>query len=187
MDCTNTLRQLLRWVGCVPGCLAVALALPAHADQLEQHNDLVYQYVNAQHANPLAADCAAHAVFVVGTSTLYDHIDFPDSAFDAGHASVVPWDQPFDNGKQRIKVDTIVQVEGLGFRKAEHDSPDALKFRCGYFENKMLAFSWNDPVPPAVAQSRSRSHSRSHSHAGPRSSAHSTARKSHPATKKKHR
>lgn len=183
------LRQILRWASHVPACLALALAAPVHADQLEQHNDLVYQYVNDQHANPFVADCAAHAVFIVSTTTLYDHIDFPDSAFDAGHASVVPWHSSFDSGKQRIKVDTVVQVEGLGFRKAEHDSPDALKFRCGYFDNKMLAFSWNDPVPPARPRSSGRAHSRSRAHGYTRGHprAHAAPRKKHAETKKKHR
>jgi hypothetical protein len=138
-------------------------AAPASADQLEQHDSLVEKYIAEQHADPLVADCAAHAVFVVSTSSFYDHADFADNALDDQHATVQPWNDAFDNSKQRIKVDTIVTVDGLGFRKTGHDEQDPLKFKCGFFENKLLAFSYNDPIPPAVAAG---SHGKRHGKGG---------------------
>jgi hypothetical protein len=156
MDRTNTPRRLLRLVGRL-ATLAASLSLictaPAFADQLEQHNDLVNKFVNDMHADPLVADCAAHGNFVASTSTAFDHVEFPPSSFDSAHASVTPWNDSFDEGKQRVKVDNIVTVEGLGVRQNGSGDPADLKFRCGYVGAQMLAFSWNDPVPPARAHS----------------------------------
>ena len=128
-------------------------ATPAYADQLEQHNDLVNKFVNDMHADPLVADCAAHGNFVASTSTAFDHVEFPPSSFDSAHASVTPWNDSFDEGKQRVKVDNIVVVEGLGIPQGGGGDPADLKFRCGYVGAQMLAFSWNDPVPPLRSRS----------------------------------
>ena len=153
MDRTNVPRRLLRVVGRLAACAASASLIctaPAFADQLEQHNELVDKFVNVMHADPLVADCAAHASFVASTSSAFDHVEFPPSSFDSAHASVTPWNDSFDEGKQRVKVDNIVTVEGLGIRQnGDSNDPADLKFRCGYVGNQMLAFSWNDPVPPA--------------------------------------
>jgi hypothetical protein len=151
MDRTNVPRRLLRLVGRIAGWAAgVVLAFPtvALADQLEQHNQLVNQFVNDMHADPLVADCAAHGSFVASTSSAFDHVEFPPNAFDNVHASVTPWNDSFDEGKQRVKVDSIVTVDGLGIRSSGSGDPDELHFRCGYVGTQMLAFSWNDPVPP---------------------------------------
>jgi hypothetical protein len=156
MDRTNIPRRLLRLVGrlaTVAASLSLMCTAPAYADQLEQHNDLVNKFVNELHADPLVADCAAHGNFVAGTSTAFDHVEFPPSSFDSAHASVTPWNDSFDEGKQRVKVDDIVTVEGLGIRPGGDGDPTDLKFRCGYVGTQMLAFSWNDPVPPARARS----------------------------------
>ncbi|ASV99929.1 BspC domain-containing protein [Paraburkholderia aromaticivorans] len=156
MDRTNVPRRLLRLVGRLATCAAsLSLICPtsALADQLEQHNDLVNKFVNEMHADPLVADCAAHGNFVASTSTAFDHVEFPPSSFDGAHASVTPWNDSFDEGKQRVKVDNIVAVEGLGIRQSGDGDPADLKFRCGYVGAQMLAFSWNDPVPPARARS----------------------------------
>jgi hypothetical protein len=156
MDRTNTPRRLLRLVGrlaTLAASLSFICTAPAFADQLEQHNDLVNKFVNDMHADPLVADCAAHGNFVASTSTAFDHVEFPPSSFDSAHASVTPWNDSFDEGKQRIKVDNIVTVEGLGVRQNGDSDPAELKFRCGYVGAQMLAFSWNDPVPPARAHS----------------------------------
>lgn len=120
---------------------------PGPADSAAAHDTLVQQLIQQQHAAPLVADCAAHAAFVVPTSPIYDHVEFLPSAVDAQHASVEPWNQPFDDGKQRITVDTLVLVSGLGYRKDADKSrdPDLLKFRCGYVADKLLAFSYNEP------------------------------------------
>jgi len=117
------------------------------ADSTATHDTLVQQLIQQQHAAPLVADCAAHAAFVVPTSPIYDHVEFLPSAVDSQHASVEPWGQPFDDGKQRITVDTLVLVSGLGYRKGADQSkdPDLLKFRCGYVADKLLAFSYNEP------------------------------------------
>ncbi|MFL9907445.1 BspC domain-containing protein [Paraburkholderia sp. RL17-337-BIB-A] len=156
MDRTNVPRRLLRLVGRLAtfaASLSLICTAPAYADQLEQHNDLVNKFVNDMHADPLVADCAAHGDFVASTSTVFDHVEFPPSSFDSAHASVTPWNDSFDEGKQRVKVDNIVTVEGLGIRQSGDGDPADLKFRCGYVGAQMLAFSWNDPVPPARAHS----------------------------------
>ena len=166
MDRTNVPRRLLRMVGRLATCaasLSLICSAPAFADQLEQHNDLVNRFVNDLHADPLVADCAAHGNFVASTSTAFDHVEFPPSSFDSAHASVTPWNDSFDEGKQRVKVDNIVTVEGLGIRQSGSGDPADLKFRCGYVGAQMLAFSWNDPVPPARARSSEPSGSRASS------------------------
>ena len=156
MDRTNAPRRLQRLVGRL-GVIAASISLvctaPAFADQLEQHNELASKFITDMHADPLVADCAAHANFVASTSTAFDHVEFPPSSFDSAHASITPWNDSFNEGKQRVKVDSIVTVEGLGVPQSGNGSPMDLKFRCGYVGNQMLAFSWNDPVPPAKAHS----------------------------------
>jgi hypothetical protein len=152
MDRTNVPRRLLRAIGRLAACAAsvsLMCTATAFADQLEQHNELVDKFVNEMHADPLVADCAAHGNFVASTSTVFDHVEFPPSSFDTAHSSVTPWNDSFDEGKQHVKVDNIVTVEGLGVRQDSSSDPADLKFRCGYVGNQMLAFSWNDPVPPA--------------------------------------
>ncbi|MBN3758752.1 hypothetical protein G3N95_37990 [Paraburkholderia sp. Tr-20389] len=163
MDRTNAPRRLPRLVGRLAVWLAsasLACTLPAFADQLGQHNDLVNKFINDMHADPLVADCAAHGNFVASTSTAFDHVEFPPSSFDSAHAAVTPWNDSFDEGKQKVKVDSIVTVEGLGVPQAGGD-PSQLKFRCGYVGAQMLAFSWNDPVPPLRAHSAASSGSHS--------------------------
>lgn len=154
MDRTNVPRRLLRLVGRLAASaasLSLICTAPAFAAQLEQHNDLVNKFVNELHADPLVADCAAHGDFVASTSTAFDHVDFPPSSFDSAHSSITPWNDSFDEGKQRVKVDNIVTVEGVGIRQNGEGDPANLKFRCGYVGTQMLAFSWNDPVPLARA------------------------------------
>ncbi|MCC8405707.1 hypothetical protein LJ655_28280 [Paraburkholderia sp. MMS20-SJTN17] len=156
MDRTNLPRRLLRVIGRFAACAAslpLICAVPAFADQLEQHNDLVNRFITQMHADPLVADCAAHGDFVASTSTAFDHVEFPPSSFDSAHSSVTPWNDSFDEGKQRVKVDSIVTVEGVGVRSNNSGEPADLKFRCGYVGSQMLAFSWNDPVPPNRANS----------------------------------
>ena len=154
-----TLMSRLRYrVGTLLISLTVLPALTAHADQLEQHDNLVQKYVNEQHASPLVADCAAHASFVVSTSSYFDHAEFPPNTLDDEHAKTQPWNDAFDTGKQRIKVDTIVTVTGEGFRKDPQAAPESLTFKCGYVDNKMLAFSYNDPVAPAVSYASAKHH-----------------------------
>jgi hypothetical protein len=160
--------------------LAASLtSLPVHADQLEQHNDLVSKYINEQHANPIAADCAAHAVFIIGTSPIYDHVDFADDALTDARASIEPWDGAFGAGKQKIKVDTMVKIEGLGFRKGGGDKPDALDFRCGYADNKLLAFDSNEPNSGGSGGKKRGGHSPARGkHGNTKSSGHSSSRNS---------
>jgi hypothetical protein len=165
MDRNPAFRRLLTVAGQLAACAAslVLVATPAaRADQLDQHNDLVNQFVTQMHADPLVADCAAHGDFVASTSSALDHVEFPPSSFDSAHASVTPWNDSFDEGKQRVKVDTIVTVDGIGISKEGGSSPYDLKFRCGYVGQQMLAFSWNDPVPPSRAHSGSASSGSAH-------------------------
>ncbi|KGE08733.1 MULTISPECIES: BspC domain-containing protein [Burkholderia] len=151
---------------CVAG-LSLALSAPAFADLLDQRTELINKYVTEMHADPLVADCAAHGNFIASTSSAFDHVEFPPSAFDSGNATITPWNDSFDEGKQRIKVDSIVTVEGLGISQNGGD-PASLKFRCGYVGSQMLAFSWNDPVPPAKPRAERSSSSKRQLHGGHR-------------------
>ncbi|WP_206953018.1 BspC domain-containing protein [Trinickia acidisoli] len=152
MDSSTFSRRLRQLAGqlaivaaLVPPLLATA---PARADTIDQRNEMIAHFINDMHADPLVADCAAHGNFVASTSTVVDHVDFPPEAFDSAHAEITPWNQPFDEGKQRVTVDNIVTVEGQGIARDASHAPYPLKFRCGYVGTQMLAFSWNDPVPP---------------------------------------
>jgi hypothetical protein len=191
MDRTQAHRRWLRFVGplaAFAASISLVCVTPAWADQLEQHNELVSQFVNQMHADPLVADCAAHGNFVASTSTAFDHVEFPPSSFDSSHSSVTPWNDSFDEGKQRVKVDTIVTVEGLGVSQNGANAPFQLKFRCGYVGQQMLAFSWNDPVPPAkprTTHSASKKGKGKHAATG-NGSKKKNAKKNSSGTKKKH-
>jgi len=130
----------------------LAPALPASAAQLDQRNELINTYVTQMHADPLVADCAAHGNFIASMSGALDHVEFSPQSFDRSHATITPWGDSFDEGKQRVKVDTVVQVSGVGVPQNGNGPTLVLKFRCGYVGNQMLAFSWNDPVPPDRAR-----------------------------------
>ncbi|CAH2800195.1 MAG: Putative transmembrane lipoprotein [Candidatus Burkholderia crenata] len=136
---------------------SAACSATAFADTLDERNELVNHFVTDFNANPLVADCAAHGSFVASTSTAFDHVEFPASSFDSAHGSIVPWNDAFDDRKQRTKVDNVVTVEGLGITKDGDSSPTTLKFRCGYVGSQMLAFGWNDPVPSARPRAEPRS------------------------------
>jgi hypothetical protein len=153
MESTFAPRRLLRLVGRLAVCASLACAVSAFADTLDERNELIHHFVTDFNANPLAADCAAHGSFVASTSTAFDHVDFPATSFDNSHFTIEPWNDSFDDKKQKIKVDNVVTVEGNGVPKAGEGDPKLLKFRCGYVGSQMLAFGWNDPVPPLRAQS----------------------------------
>ncbi|NLP65877.1 BspC domain-containing protein [Paraburkholderia sacchari] len=177
MDRYNASRQLLTVIGRLAACavsLTFVCTLPAQADQVDQNqaiqagpidqpgdfasrqSDLANTFVTQMHADPLVASCAAHGNFIASTSDALDHVEFPPSSFDSAHSTVTPWNDAFDEGKQRVKVDTIVTVDGIGIPKDSSHGPYDLKFRCGYIGQQILAFSWNDPVPPLRARSESR-------------------------------
>lgn len=166
MDSNYVPRRFLRLVGRLAVCASLACAVSAFADSLDERNELIHHFVIDFNANPLVADCAAHGNFIASTSTAFDHVGFPPESFDTSHSTVEPWNDSFDEKKQRIKVDNIVTVEGQGVPKSgEHDSTP-LKFRCGYVGSQLLAFGWNDPVPPLRAQSHNASHSTKAKHSG---------------------
>lgn len=129
--------------------LPLIFVAPARADLIDQRNEMIAKFVNDMHADPLIADCAAHASFVASTSNIIDHVEFTPEAFDSDHAKIEPWNEPFDTGKQQIKVDNIVTVGGTGIARDTDHAPYDLTFRCGYVGQQMLAFSWNDPEPAA--------------------------------------
>ena len=159
---------------------------PAHADTIDQRNELIAHFINDMHADPLVADCAAHGSFVASTSTVVDHVDFPPEAFDSAHAEITPWHQPFDEGKQRTTVDNIVTVEGQGIPRETSHEPYPLKFRCGYVGTQMLAFTWNDPVPPLKAHTERPSKKSKRRHGGGRATGHtSKSAVKHSGAKKK--
>ncbi|AOK17282.1 hypothetical protein WT26_15570 [Burkholderia cepacia] len=150
MDSSPASLRIFRALGKLAACIAglsLALPTPAFADLLDQRSELINKFVNEMHADPLAADCAAHGSFIASTSSAFDRVDFAPNAFDSGNATITPWNDSFDQGKQRVKVDNIVTVDGLGIH-SDGSAPTPLKFRCGYVGQQMLAFSWNDPVPP---------------------------------------
>ncbi|ACB64617.1 hypothetical protein KDX32_24550 [Burkholderia ambifaria] len=150
MDSSPASLRIFRALGKLAACVAgLSLALPAPvlADLLDQRSELINKFVNEMHADPIVADCAAHGSFIASTSSAFDRVDFAPKAFENGNAAITPWNDSFDQGKQRVKVDNIVTVDGLGIHSDGSD-PTPLKFRCGYVGQQMLAFSWNDPVPP---------------------------------------
>lgn len=152
MDSSNIsrrLRQLASWLAASAAALPLFISAPARADLIDQRNELVAKFINEMHADPLVADCAAHGDFVASTSNIIDHVDFLPEAFDSAHAKITPWNDSFDQGKQRVKVDNVVTVEGQGIARDAQHAPYPLSFRCGYVATQMLAFSWNDPEPPA--------------------------------------
>jgi hypothetical protein len=153
MESTFAPRRHLRLVGRLAICVSLACAISAFADTLDERNELIHHFVTDFNANPLAADCAAHGSFVASTSTAFDHVEFPPASFDPSHFTIEPWNDSFDDKKQRIKVDNVVTVEGQGVPKSGEGEPTLLKFRCGYVGSQMLAFGWNDPVPPLRPQS----------------------------------
>jgi len=163
MDSIQVPRRLLRLVGrlvaiaSMTTLVSAACSTTAFADTLDERNELVNHFVTDFNANPLVADCAAHGSFVASTSTAFDHVEFPASSFDSAHGSIVPWNDAFDEHKQRIKVDNVVTVEGLGVTKDGDSTPSTLQFRCGYVGSQMLAFGWNDPVPSARPRAEPRS------------------------------
>jgi len=143
------LRMISQCITCAAAGVVFACAsLPALADQTDQQGALAQQFVTRMHADPLVAGCAAHGNFIAATSSAIDHVEFPPSSFDSDHASITPWNDAFDHAKQRVNVDTIVTVSGIGVLRSG-DEPINLTFRCGYVNRQIIAFSWNDPVPAA--------------------------------------
>jgi len=197
MDSIQVPRRLLRLVGRLVAIASMATlasaacSTTAFADTLDERNELVNHFVTDFNANPLVADCAAHGSFVASTSTAFDHVEFPASSFDSAHGSIVPWNDAFDEHKQRIKVDNVVTVEGLGVTKDGDSTPSTLQFRCGYVGSQMLAFGWNDPVPAARPRAEPRSshgvkgrHGAGKGKTSSKSAGSKTTKKS--ASKKKH-
>lgn len=152
MESNYAPRRLLRLVGRLAVCASLACAVSAFADSLDERNELIHHFVIDFQANPLIADCAAHGNFIASTSSAFDRVEFPATSFDAAHSSIEAWNDSFDEKKQRIKVDNVVTVEGQGMPKSGERDPTPLKFRCGYVGSQMLAFGWNDPVPPLRAR-----------------------------------
>ena len=157
MESNYAPRRLLRLVGRLAVCASLTCAVSAFADSLDERNELIHHFVIDFKANPLVADCAAHGNFIASTSSAFDHVEFPPASFDASHSAIEPWNDSFDEKKQRIKVDNVVTVEGQGMPKDGERDPTPLKFRCGYVGSQMLAFGWNDPVPALRPRAEPRS------------------------------
>ncbi|GAB3625474.1 hypothetical protein GCM10027419_03200 [Pandoraea terrae] len=178
------MRGLMRAL-CTAAAAATPLGLPAaaHAVTLEQHRALVDQFINERHADPLVADCAAHASFVVATLPGYQSVEYGPEALDAGHAKVEPWQGHFDDRKQKIDVSQVVTLEAAG--KRVNGTTDVVHVRCGYAEGRMMAFDYTSPLPtveqPKHAK-RTRGGAKSHAVAGKsggkRSTASASSRKS---------
>jgi len=187
-------RRLLRLVGRLAVCASLTCAVSAFADSLDERNELIHHFVTDFKANTLVADCAAHGNFIASTSSAFDHVEFPPNSFDAAHSAIEPWNDSFDEKKQRIKVDNVVTVEGQGMPKNGERDPTPLKFRCGYVGSQMLAFGWNDPVPalrpraePHSTQSAKGKHgAKTKASAGKTKSTSKSSGKSTKKTTKKH-
>lgn len=170
-----------------PLCLSAGMVFtaPAQAFTLEQHRALVEQYVNTRHADPLVADCAAHASFVVATLPGYESVEYAEHALDAEHAKVLPWSGPFDDRKQRVDVTQMVELDGIGKRTT--GQTDNIHIRCGYADGRMMGFNYTSPLPQVeqpvkqVKQVKRAKRSSAHgkvSHASARSAKRGTTAKS---------
>jgi hypothetical protein len=160
-----------------PLCLS-AFTAPAQAFTLEQHRALVEQFVNTRHADPLVADCAAHASFVVATLPGYASVEYADNALDSEHAKVLPWSGPFDDHKQRVDVTQMVELDGIGKRTT--GQTDNIHIRCGYADGRMMGFNYTSPLSQVEQPVRRAKHS-SHgkvTHASAKSGRHGTTAKS---------
>ncbi|VVD92263.1 hypothetical protein PTE31013_01698 [Pandoraea terrigena] len=147
---------------------------PAQAFTLEQHRALVDQFVNTRHADPLVADCAAHASFVVATLPGYERVEYADDALDAEHAKVLPWSGPFDDHKQRVDVTQMVELDGIG--KRTNGQTDNIHIRCGYADGRMMGFNYTSPlsqVERPVTRAKRGSHGKA-THASAKSGRHGT-------------
>ncbi|VVD94128.1 hypothetical protein PCE31106_01766 [Pandoraea cepalis] len=161
----------------VPLCLC-AVAAPAQAFTLEQHRALVEQFVNTRHADPLVADCAAHASFVVATLPGYESVEYADNALDSEHAKVLPWSGPFDDHKQRVDVTQMVELDGIGKRTS--GQTDNIHIRCGYADGRMMGFNYTSPLSqveqPVKRAKRGSTHGKV-KHAAAKSGRHGTSSK----------
>ncbi|WP_353189951.1 hypothetical protein [Pandoraea pnomenusa] len=161
-----------------PLCLS-AFTAPAQAFTLEQHRALVEQFINTRHADPLVADCAAHASFVVATLPGYESVEYGENALDAEHAKVAPWSGPFDDRKQRVDVTQMVELDGVGKRTS--GQTDNIHIRCGYAEGRMMGFDYTSPLPqveqPVKRSARGNTRGKA-SHATGKSTKRSTAKSS---------
>lgn len=142
----RAVRGLMRAV-CTAAVAATPFAIPgtAHAFTLEQHRALVDKFINERHADPLVADCAAHASFVVATLPGYESVEYNDTALDPTHAKVEPWSGPFDDRKQRVDVTQMVTLDGVGKRTT--GQTDEIHIRCGYADGRMMGFDYTSPLP----------------------------------------
>lgn len=140
--------------------LFLIFSAPVFANLIDQHIKLVNKFINDMNADPIVADCAAHGSFIASTSKAFSYVYFPSNSFKHGKFTVTPWNDSFDQEKQRVKVDSIITVNGFGVTKDNRHST-ALKFRCGYVGMQILAFNWNDPVSPLKADVRHTKHSSS--------------------------
>jgi hypothetical protein len=138
-------------IASVAGVAAVAAPLglsafvaPAQAFTLEQHRALVEQFINTRHAEPLVADCAAHASFVVATLPGYESVEYGETALDPAHAKIEPWNGPFDDRKQRVDVTQMVELDGVGKRTS--GQTDNIHIRCGYADGRMMGFDYTSPL-----------------------------------------
>ncbi|MDU0810666.1 MAG: hypothetical protein REV35_01610 [Burkholderia sp.] len=143
-------------------CLFLTFSTSVFGDLIGQRAKLVNKFVNDMHADPIVADCAAHGSFIASTSMKLVYVDFPPDSFKRGKFTITPWNDSFDQKKQRVKVDSIVTVNGLGITKNDN-SQMILKFRCGYVGTQILAFNWNEPASLLKTDVRYIRHSLSYS------------------------
>lgn len=98
-----------------------------------------------------AADCAAHASWVVPRLTRFNALRIPAGALLPVQAPVLPWNQRFAANKQGVEVASVVTFAAeVHPRTTSH--PDVLlnqdwrpvRVRCGYDKGRMLAYELLD-------------------------------------------
>lgn len=139
------IRQILpRHIFVIASLISFSTCQITYADSLTERQQAIEKLV-AQGIDPIIADCAAHAAYIVPTFPHYRFVEFSHQALIPPEAIAKPWHKSFDNKKQKTLVDTMVVIEGLAHRQSkEIEKRDKLEIRCGYVDNLRLAFSYSN-------------------------------------------
>lgn len=152
--CTDNLNPISKKKGNLQLRYATILLLlfsttkhpPVQAFQISNKRQAIAATLIRQGVEPIIADCAAHASFVVPISQSYQKIEFNEDVLHAPSASIEIWNKAFGSRKQRIEVDKIVTIQCRAQEKNKKKNYRNLKLRCGYVKNMLLAFDFFDPA-----------------------------------------
>lgn len=123
--------------------LVALLCIPMLAFGFTKKHATVVDLIQ-QGIDPLIADCAAHASFIIPLSRKYYQISFDAQNLLPPFTSIEIWNQPFALQKQRVEVEKIVKIECKANTKTDKKFSHTLKVRCGYIKNILLAFDFFD-------------------------------------------